>query len=129
MKYGPFVKYYGLKFKNYKPVDASLKYSAVEKGEFDVTEVYATDGLNIKAKLKILEDDKQFFPEYNGCYVIRQDAFERFASDAPNLRQILSQLDGKISTEQMARLTYDVDVKGKSVDEVAEGFLKEQGLL
>ena len=47
----------------------------------------------------------------------------------PNLRQILSQLDGKISTEQMARLTYDVDVKGKSVDEVAEGFLKEQGLL
>ena len=129
MKYGPFVKYYGLKFKNYKPVDASLKYSAVEKGEFDVTEVYATDGLNIKAKLKILEDDKQFFPEYNGCYVVRQDVFERFAADAPNLRQILSQLDGKISTEQMARLTYDVDVKGKSVDEVAEGFLKEQGLL
>lgn len=129
MKYGPFTKFYGLKFKNYKPVDASLKYSAVEKGEFQVTEVYATDGLNIKAKLKILEDDKQFFPEYNGCYLARQDTFERFAEAAPNLKQVLSQLDGKISTEQMAKLTYDVDVNGKSVDEVAKGFLKEQGLM
>lgn len=129
MKYGPFTKFYGLKFKNYKPVDASLKYSAVEKGEFQVTEVYATDGLNIKAKLKILEDDKQFFPEYNGCYLARQDTFERFAEDAPNLKQVLSQLDGKISTEQMSKLTYDVDVNGKSVDEVAKGFLEEQGLL
>jgi nitroreductase len=53
----------------------------------------------------------------------------KFASDAPNLRQVLSELDGKISTEQMARLTYEVDVNGKSVDEVAEGFLKDQGLL
>ncbi len=129
MKYGPFTKFYGLKFKSYKPVDASLKYSAVEKGEFEVTEVYATDGLNKKAKLKILEDDKSFFPEYNGCYLIRQDTFEKFQSDAPNLRQVLSQLDGKIESEKMAELTYKVDVEGKSVDEVAEGFLKEIGLL
>ena len=129
MKYGPFTKFYGLKFKSYKPVDGSLKYSAVEKGEFEVTEVYATDGLNKKAKLKILEDDKHFFPEYNGCFLIRQDTFERFASDAPNLRQVLSQLDGRISTEQMATLTYEVDVKGKTVDEVARGFLESEGLL
>ena len=29
----------------------SLKYAAAEKGSFDVTEVYATDGLNRKANL------------------------------------------------------------------------------
>jgi osmoprotectant transport system permease protein len=34
-----------------------------------------------------------------------------------------------ISTEQMAELTYQVDVLGRTVDEVAREFLTNQGLL
>lgn len=129
MKYNPFVKYYNLKFKDRKSVDVSLKYSAIEKGEYDVTEVYATDGLNKKAKLVILEDDKHFFPEYNGAFLVREDTFEKFSSVAPNLRQVLSMLEGKISTEDMSEMTYNVDVKGQSVDKVSEDFLKKKGIL
>ena len=129
MKYNPFIKYYNLKFKDQKSVDVSLKYSAVEKGEYDVTEVYATDGLNKKANLLILEDDKHFFPEYNGAFLVREDTFEKFASAAPNLRQVLSMLNGKISTEEMSELTYLVDVKGQSLDRVSEDFLKKKGIL
>jgi glycine betaine/choline ABC-type transport system substrate-binding protein len=54
MKYYPFTKFYGLKFKDTKAVDVSLKYAGIMNGSFDVTEVYATDGLNRKAKLKVL---------------------------------------------------------------------------
>ena len=129
MKYNPFVKYYNLKFKDRKSVDVSLKYSAIEKGEYDVTEVYATDGLNKKAKLVILEDDKHFFPEYNGAFLVREDTFEKFSSVAPDLRQVLSMLEGKISTEDMSEMTYNVDVKGQSVDKVSEDFLKKKGIL
>jgi len=43
------------------PVDINLKYAAVENGNFDVTVVYTTDGLNRKANLKVLEDDQNFF--------------------------------------------------------------------
>ena len=129
MKYNPFVKFYNLKFKNQKSVDVSLKYSAIEKGEFDVTEVFATDGLNKKAKLVILEDDKHFFPEYNGAFLIREDTFAKFAKTAPNLKKVLSSLDGKISTEEMSEMTYQVDVKGRTVDDVAIDFLKKKGLL
>ena len=129
MKYGPFIKFYGLKFKGYKAVDVSLKYSAINKGEFEITEVYATDGLNKTAKLVILEDDKHFFPEYNGSFLVRNDTFERFKDSAPNLRAVLNSLDGKISTEDMSDLTYQVDVQGKTVDDVARAFLKKRGLL
>ena len=125
MKYGPFTEFYGLNFRNPVSVDLGLKYAAVENGSFDVTVVYATDGLNRKAGLKILEDDKSFFPDYNGAFLVREDVLEKY----PELEGILNQLAGEIPTEQMAELTYQVDVLGRTVDDVAQEFLVSQGLL
>ena len=129
MKYYPFAEFYGLEFQKATPVDMGLKYTAIENGTFDVTVVYATDGLNRKAGLKILEDDKGFFPDYNGAFLVRNDTFERFAEEAPQLEEILNLLAGSISTEQMAELTYQVDVVGRTVDEVAHEFLVSLDLL
>ena len=129
MKFEPFAEFYGLNFKNVIPVDMGLKYTAINNGSFDVTVVYATDGLNKKAGLKILEDDLHFFPDYNGAFLVRNDMFERFEKQAPDLEAVLNLLAGKISTEQMAELTYEVDVAGRKVSEVAEEFLTEAGLL
>lgn len=129
MKYGPMTEFYGLTFKEYVPVDITLKYSAIESGSFDVTVAYTTDGLNRKANLKILEDDKAFFPEYNGALMVRSDIFEKFAETAPNLEEVLNQLGGIFTNESMTDLTYAVDVDGRSVSEVAEEFLISQGLI
>lgn len=129
MKYGPFTEFYGLDFKDAVSMDIGLKYAAVENGSFQVTEVYATDGLNRKVGLKILDDDRAFFPEYNGAYLVRNDTFTRFADQAPDLEAILELLTGQISTGDMAELTYQVDVLGRTVDEVAEEFLQSRGLL
>ena len=125
MKYGPFTEFYGLNFHDPVSVDLGLKYTAVENGSFDVTVVYATDGLNRKVGLKILEDDKSFFPDYNGAFLVREDVLEKY----PELEGILNQLAGRIPTEQMAELTYQVDVVGRTVDDVAREFLVSQGLL
>ena len=128
-KFYPFADFYGLDFKAVIPVDIGLKYTAISNGSFDVTVVYATDGLNRKANLQILEDDLHFFPEYNGAFLVRNDTFERFAEEAPQLEELLDQLAGQISTQQMAELTYQVDVVGRSVEEVAREFLTDKGLL
>ncbi|MDO5142815.1 MAG: glycine betaine ABC transporter substrate-binding protein [Eubacteriales bacterium] len=128
VKFVPFVEFYDLHFKDVVSVDMSLKYAAAEKGSFDVTEVYATDGLNRKAGLKILEDDRHFFPEYNGAYLVREDTLEKFA-DVIDLEAVLDQLAGKISNDDMMEMTYQVDVMGRTVDEVAEEFLRGLGLL
>ena len=129
MKYGPFTDFYGLKFKSTAPVDVSLKYSAIQQGSFDVTEVYATDGLNRKAGLKVLEDDRSFFPDYNGALLVREDTFERFADTAPDLEEVLNLLAGQIANEDMVEMTYQVDVLGRTVDDVAREFLVSRGLL
>ena len=129
MKFNPFSEYYGLRFKDVVSVDVSLKYAAAEKGSFDVTEVYTTDGLNRKAGLVVLEDDKNFFPEYNGAFLIREDTLTRFVDTAPDLEETLDLLAGKITNEDMVEMTYQVDVQGRSTDEVAKELLQKQGLL
>lgn len=125
MKYEPFVAFYGLNFKDHSSVDMGLKYSAIENGSFDVAVVYTTDGLNKKVGLKVLEDDKSFFPDYNGVFLVRDDLMEKY----PELEGILNQLAGRISSDQMADLTYQVDVEGRTVDDVAREFLISLGLL
>ena len=66
MKFDPFTRFYGLNFRTVSAVDVVLKYQALEQGAFDAMIVYTTDGLNKRAGLTILADDKGFFPEYNG---------------------------------------------------------------
>ena len=129
MKFTPFTEFYGLTFANTVPVDINLKYAAVENGNFDVTVVYTTDGLNRKTGLKVLEDDRNFFPEYNGALLVREGLYDEMAETAPELRDILNSLSGKFTNEIMTDLTYAVDVEGRSVEEVAREFLTEQGLL
>lgn len=128
-KYGPFAAFYGLDFKEAKPVDLSLKYSAVQSGNLDVVVVYATDGLNRQANLTILEDDRAFFPEYNGALLVREDLFEKMKEAAPNLEEVLNQLGGTLSNDEMVDLTYAVDIDGKTPEAVAKEFLQQKGLL
>ena len=129
MKYQPFVDFYGLRFLSAKPVDVVLKYNAVESGAFDVMVVYATDGLNKRAGLTILEDDLGFFPEYYGAFLVREDLFSDYYDAAPNLEQVLELLTGQVSSEDMVELTYAVDVDGRDVAQVAREFLLSKGLL
>lgn len=128
-KYDPLVAFYGLDFKEAKQVDLSLKYSAFESGNLDVMVVYATDGLNRRAGLKVLEDDRGFFPEYNGALLVRDDLFDRLGDAAPNLEEVLNRLGGVISDEEMVDMTYAVDVDGRSAQEVAKEFLQGKGLI
>lgn len=129
MKFYPLAEFYGLSFKEAKPIDLGLKYSAVENGNVDVTVVYATDGLNKKANLKILQDDRNYFPEYNGALLVRADLFERFQESTPNLKEVLNELSGIMTDADMVDMTYAVDVEGRNVPEIARKFLQSKNLL
>ncbi|HPX92574.1 MAG TPA: glycine betaine ABC transporter substrate-binding protein [Bacillota bacterium] len=129
MKYGPFVAFYGLDFKDSKAIEMALKYSAVESGNLDVTIVYSTDGMNKKVGLKVLEDDQDFFAEYNDALLVRDDLFERYREEAPDLEDVLNLLAGQFTNESMTDLTYEIDVNGKTPEEVAKDFLTNQGLI
>lgn len=128
-RFKPFSEFYDLKFKDTKSIDLSLKYYAIESKNIDVTVTYATDGMSKTVQLVILEDDRHFFPEYNGALLVRDGLFAEVREIAPNLEEILNKLEGIFTDESMRDLSYQVDVEGRTPEEMARKVLQEKGLL
>ncbi len=117
---------YGMAFKGApQKMNISLKYQAMDNGDIDVTDVFSTDGNILKYNLKILEDDKNFFPPYYAAPIIRNETLEKH----PELEDILNMLAGLFDDETMTRLNYEIDVEGKDVAVVAKEFLEVNGLI
>lgn len=129
MRFKPFNQYYGLKWKDSKSMEMSYKYSAIDNGNIDVTMVYTTDGLNVKSNLTLLEDDKNFFPQYYGSFLVRDSIYKEFEEKAPNLEKVLTMLNEKIDNEVMTQMNYEADVEGKDPDKIAREFLIKEGLI
>ena len=76
-------KYYGLKFKSFKPVDIGLRYTVLEKGQADLSILFTTDPqLSAESdKFVILEDDKEVFPAGNVIFVTSEKVAEEAGPD------------------------------------------------
>ena len=116
---------YHASFRETSGLDASLRYDAIEAGEVDVVDAFATDALLSKLGLTMLEDDLQFFPPYYACNFVDQELLD---SD-PELAALLSSLDGLIKEEDMASMNAQVDIDGMDATDVAHAFLVEHGLV
>ena len=117
---------YGLKFKGEPAkMDVAMKYQAVSQGNIDVTDAFTTDGQLITYKLKVLEDDKKFFPPYYAAPIIREDTLKKH----PELEGILNSLGDKISDSEMQKMNYKVEAEKKSTKDVAKEFLIAKGLI
>lgn len=120
------VEAYGMEFKGEpKKMQVALKYQAIGNGDMDVTDAFATDGQIIQYNLKILEDDKGFFPPYYVAPIVKNETLEQF----PELEEVLDRLAGLIDDATMTELNYRVDVEGESVETVATDFLTSAGLV
>ena len=102
----------------------SVMYEALKENKVDVISGFATDG-RIKAyNLRILEDDRNFFPPYYAAPIVREDTLRKY----PELREVLAKLAGNISNEKMAELNYLVDNKKEDTLTVAKKLLNELNL-
>jgi osmoprotectant transport system substrate-binding protein len=108
-----------------KSMDLGLLYQALEQKQVNMAAANTTDGLLNKLDVTVLRDDKQVFPPYQACVVVRQEALTEY----PNLRAILSELSGKISDTEMRNMNYAVDGQHRPAREVAKEFLEKSGLL
>ncbi len=118
---------YGLNFKNVMDIDIGLKYQALASGDIDVTNAFTTDAqlANPENNVVTLEDDKHLQVNYFCSTVVRKDALERFTG----LEDVLMQMDGILSDQEMASLNYQVEVEGQDEADVARAYLQEKGLL
>ncbi|HEL1604922.1 ABC transporter permease/substrate-binding protein [Streptococcus suis] len=110
---------------NVKTMEPALRYEAIKNGDVQIVEAFSTDSKVVTYKLKILEDDKQLFPPYQAAPLLSKETLEKY----PELEQVLGVLAGNISTEEMTRMNYAVDVEGKSAEQVAREYLEREGLL
>ncbi len=123
----PLEKAYGFEFgrANIKRMDSGLVYQALKDGQVDVGLVFATDGRIPAFNFLVLKDDKNYFPAYALTPTIRKEVLDK----NPKLAESLNALSAKLDDQTMASLNAAVDVEKKSVEQVAEEFLKEQGLV
>ncbi|MDN4606151.1 glycine betaine ABC transporter substrate-binding protein [Sporosarcina highlanderae] len=120
-----FQKEYGLKFKNVKGMDHGIMYRSINAGEVDVINSYTTDGQLQEFNLRVLEDDKSYFPPYHALPLVRKETLEEY----PEIEEVLKQLEGMIDEEAMQKMNAKVDNDGMMVERVAEEFLVESGLI
>ena len=73
----------------------------------------------------VIKDDKNYAPPYNMTPVVRKEV----ADKNPKLVEALNAVSAKLNNETMAKLNATVDVDKKTPEEVAETFLKQNGLI
>lgn len=121
-------KAYGFNLPNNKvsELELGIVYNSVSKGNpCKFGEVFTTDGRIQTLKLKVLEDDKNFFPKYNASLNIRTDVYNKY----PQVKDIFAKLSPMLTNEQMIELNKQVDVDGDEPEEVARTFLEDKGLI
>ncbi|HVX55956.1 glycine betaine ABC transporter substrate-binding protein [Nocardioides sp.] len=100
-------------------------YNAVAKGNpCNFGEVFATDGRIAALKLTVLEDDKKFFPPYNLSLNVRGDVL---AKD-PEIASVMAPVSKLLTTPELQKLNAEIDVDGKTPEEVASSWLRANKL-
>ena len=81
---------------------------------------FSTDGRIDTLGLRILEDDRKFFPHYDAGVLARAQLFERI----PALRELFEKFHGAITEKTMRQLNRRVDQDGLTPEAVALEFLR-----
>lgn len=123
--YPGFSKHYGFEFGSVKPMEIGLMYTAIDSDEVDVIVAFATDARIGKVGLRVLEDDKTFFPAYNAAITIRNEVLAQHPDLGPAIEEVTNSLD----TETQIYLNGLADIDGLEVEQVAEDYLTEKGFI
>ena len=100
-------------------LDHGLAYEAIKSGRVDVIDVYTTDAKLGRYGLKILVDDRAFFPPYEAVLVYRKDLPLRNAVAF----RALQGMAGAITSEAMIRMNAVAELDGQPFTRVASDFL------
>ncbi|OYZ24083.1 MAG: hypothetical protein B7Y39_02475 [Bdellovibrio sp. 28-41-41] len=113
--------HYKLKIKNFKDMEHSLIYQSLIDGNLDIAEVYSTDAKIKKYGLRILKDDLNFFPKYQGVFFYRKN----IETDFPKTYSAIKDLENNINESKMIELNAKSEIENWSFEKTASYFLKK----
>jgi osmoprotectant transport system permease protein len=102
-------------------LDHGLAYDALTAGRIDVMDVYTTDARIERYGLRVLADDRSFFPQYTALLLHRADLPQRL----PATWAALTALAGKIPAERMVAMNAAVELDGMSFAQAADDFVSK----
>lgn len=126
----PMAKDYGFLSKvgssQIKILDTGLVYSQLAKGGVcNFGEVFTTDGRIAALNLKVLQDDKSFFPLYNVAVTMKDSLFKKY----PDLATLFDPISAKLTTEALQGMNKKVSVDGETPKAAATAWMKSEGFI
>ena len=127
----PMLKRYGVPLGsgvprgNVKTLDTGAIYEATAQGQCNFGEVYTTDGRIQSLNLKVMQDDRKFFPAYNVAVVVRQPVL----SKNPELQKLFTPVAAKLDDNTLRHLNAQIDVDGQDPAKVAMDWLVKEGFV
>lgn len=115
---------YGFKFSEVVELDLGLIYTQIGD-TCPFGEVFSTDGRIVANDLAVIEDDKNFFIEYNAALTMRQETLDA----NPQLAELFAPISEALTNEVITELNAAVDVDGETPEAVAEEFLRSNGFI
>jgi osmoprotectant transport system permease protein len=110
---------YALPFTPGSGLDHGLAYQALARGQVDVVDAYTTDAQIPRLRLRVLRDDRNFFPRYDAVLLMKASFDER---------PLAAALQGRIDEDKMRAMNAEVEIDGRTFDAVARDFLARRKL-
>ena len=100
-------------------IDHGLSYDALASGRIAVTDIYTTDAQIMPRHLRVLADDKDYFPHYDALLLYRLDAPARH----PAQWHALQSLAGRIPPATMIAMNGRAELRHETFTEIAGEFV------
>jgi osmoprotectant transport system permease protein len=115
-------KKYRLPHKKIRTMDHNLAYRGIEHDAIQLTDLYTTDAEIEFYRLRVLEDDRGFFPTYYAVILMRDDLAKR----APKAVEAVLRLENAVASQEMAAMTARVRLDRQLEANAAADFLNQK---
>jgi osmoprotectant transport system substrate-binding protein len=116
---------YGFQVRTTKTFGTGAIYSAVAGGTCNFGEVFTTDGRIAGLNLRVLADDKKFFPQYNAAVTMRKV----FLDQHPRIADVMAPVSAELNNKEIIELNKKVDVDGGDPSKVARDWMIAKGFI
>ena len=99
-------------------LDHGLAYEALAAGRIDVMDIYSTDAKIARYGLRVLEDDRAYFPQYAALLLHRTDLPQRL----PKTWAALTKLEGMIPANSMIAMNAAAELDSVPFVQIAADF-------
>jgi osmoprotectant transport system permease protein len=104
-------------------LDHGIAYTALAQHQVDAIDIYSTDAKIRQYGLRVLVDDKAYFPRYDAVLLYRLDVPQRF----PQAWRAIEGLQGSIRADDMIAMNAAAELDGQGFAAIARNWLACHG--